>query len=61
MAVIGKSGTEAASDLVANTDTADQWFRDAHLHGHKNVEILLYTDVVDGSHGPPHIIDTYTW
>ena len=61
VAGLGKSGTEAAAEFVSDEKATQAWFRGAQLNGHRNVEILVYTDVVEGSHGPPHVVDSYSW
>ncbi len=61
VAGIGRSGTEAATDLLTNADFAKSLAQQLLNQSRSNFEVLMYTDVVEGSHGPPHIIDSVNW
>ena len=58
---IGKSGTEAAADFVTNETGMDEWMRTAHVPQANNVQVVVETDVIEGKHGPPHVVAFYTW
>ncbi len=58
---IGKSGTEAAADFVTSEAGLDEWLRSAHLPPATNVQVLVETDVIEGKHGPPHVVASYAW
>ncbi len=58
---IGKSGTEAAADFLTNEKDASAWFKTVQPQSRTNVQVVLSTDVIEGKHGPPHVIASYFW
>jgi hypothetical protein len=58
---IGKSGTEAAADFLTNERGLDAWFRDVHPKSGRNLQVVVSTDVIEGKHGPPHVVTSYVW
>ena len=57
IAGIGKAGTQAAAEFA----TSDKYLKQSHLSTDRNVELILSTEILDGSPGPPHVIAGYTW
>jgi hypothetical protein len=58
---IGKSGTEAAADFLTNERGLDAWFRDVHPKPGSNLQVVVSTDVIEGNHGPPHVVASHIW
>ena len=58
---IGKNGTEAASDFLTNANSLDQWLKSVPKHTGKNVQVVISTEVIEGKHGPPHVIAYAFW
>ena len=58
---IGKSGTEAAADFLSSERDLDAWFQSTHPQSGANLEVVVSTDVIEGKHGPPHVIASYVW
>jgi hypothetical protein len=58
---IGKSGTEAATDFLTNEPGLDAWFKTIHPRSGANVEVVVSTDVIEGEHGPPHVVSYSIW
>ena len=58
---IGRSGTEAAADFVTSETGLQEWVRSAHLPPATNVQVVVETDVIEGKHGPPHVVRFYAW
>jgi hypothetical protein len=58
---IGKSGTEAAADFLTNERGLDAWFKTVHPRSGANLEVVVSTDVIEGEHGPPHVIAYSIW
>jgi len=61
VAGIGKSGTEAAADFVTDKRTLQTWVEKVPVAPNDNVEMVLATDVIEGKHGPPHVVAAYRW
>jgi hypothetical protein len=61
IAGIGQSGTEAAAEFVTDKQGLRTWLEAMPIQHHDNVEIVLSTDVVEGKHGPPHVIASDSW
>ena len=61
IAGIGKSGTEAAAEFVTDKQALRTWLEAMPAQRHENVEIVLSTDLVEGKHGPPHVIASDSW
>ena len=62
LAGVGKEGTEAAGEFV----TESKYFSmldDKALRGwqQKNIQVVIGTDVIRGSAGPPRIIELHFW
>ncbi|MBB6143567.1 hypothetical protein HNQ77_001516 [Silvibacterium bohemicum] len=58
---IGKSGTEAAVDFLTSEKGLDAWFQSAHPPSGANLQVVVSTDVIEGQHGPPHVVASYIW
>ena len=58
---IGKSGTEAATDFLTNEPGLDAWFKTVQPRSGANVEVVVSTDVIEGEHGPPHVVAYSIW
>ena len=58
---IGKSGTEAATDFLTNPKGLTDWLRSAHPPPGNNLELVIATDVIEGKHGPPHVLAVTSW
>ncbi len=61
IAGIGKSGTEAAADFMTDSKALKSWMDASPKGGDDNVEIVLSTDIIEGKHGPPHVVAGYRW
>ena len=57
---IGKNGTVAASEFLTTDKYMSNWLTAAKTR-HKNVELVLSTEILDGRPGPPHVLASYTW
>ncbi|HEY6849389.1 MAG TPA: hypothetical protein VI320_24715 [Terracidiphilus sp.] len=58
---IGKSGTEAATDFLTNETGLDAWCKTVHPRSGANVEVVVSTDLIEGEHGPPHVVAYSLW
>jgi hypothetical protein len=59
---IGENGTVAASELLSNARYFSELSRGGRLpRRYQNMEAVIETQVIDGKHGPPRVIATYTW
>jgi len=59
---IARGGTVAAGEFLVDAHRLDELTRLASKGWtHKNVEIVLETQVIDGRSGPPRIDEVYTW
>ncbi len=58
---IGKSGTAVAAQFLTNPRYMQAWLSHAHLGDHKNVELVLSTEIVEGQEGPPHVVADTSW
>jgi hypothetical protein len=59
---IGENGTIAASELLSNEKYFSELTRAERLpRRYQNVEAVIETQVIDGKHGPPRVVATYTW
>ncbi len=58
---IGKSGTEAATDFLANEKNLDAWMRSLPPQSGRNMQVVVSTDVIEGKHGPPHAVAYHFW
>lgn len=61
VAGIGKDGTEAAAEFVTNPNALAQWVTSQAGSHHHNYEVVLSTQIIEGQHGPPHIVGAYSW
>ena len=61
VAGIGRSGTEAASDFVTNDAELSAWLHNVSPRPGENLQVVLSTDVIEGKHGPPHVVESYRW
>lgn len=62
VAGIGYWGTMAAGEFVTSREQMDKIRASApHDWQHKNIEIVLSTDVIDGLPGPPKVLATHFW
>ena len=58
---IGRSGTEAASDFLSSDKGISAWLKSLPAHSGNNVQAVVATDVIEGKHGPPHVIAYTFW
>ncbi len=58
---IGRSGTEAATDFLVNEKALDAWISTVPVHSATNVQVVISTEIVEGKHGPPHVIAYSFW
>jgi len=58
---IGKAGTQVAAEFLTNDQDLQGWRREAKLTRSKNVELVLSTEILDGTAGPPHVIASSIW
>ncbi|WP_263374470.1 hypothetical protein [Granulicella aggregans] len=61
IAGIGKSGTEAAAEFVTDKDALRTWTEALSVQNRENIEVVLSTDVIEGKHGPPHVVASDCW
>ncbi len=61
VAGIGKSGTEAAAEFLTTDAYLQSWFASTRNSRHQNFEIVLSTEIIEGQHGPPHLIASSSW
>ena len=61
-AAIGALGAIAAGKLLSDPQYIDLLANPASKDWeHKNVQVVLTTQVINGQSGPPHILDTQCW
>jgi hypothetical protein len=59
---LGENGTIAAGEfLTSGREMQEIARRIPHDQGHKNIEIVLATQVIDEKSGPPRILAIYSW
>jgi hypothetical protein len=59
---VARGGTVAAGEFLVDAHRLDEFDHKAPKDwSHKNVEIVLETQVIDGRSGPPRIDEVYTW
>ena len=59
---VGMVGTKAAGGFLSHPENLEQALRAAPAGWeHKNLEVVLETDVVDGSPSPPHAVALKVW
>ena len=59
---IEEFGTEAAGEFLTNRAYFEEILKTAPRDwDHKNIEIVISTNVVGRSAGPPHIVATHYW
>src|ERR1035438_5390814 len=62
VAGMGRDGTISAGEFVTEPRYLDQLASRAPRNWeHKNLQVLLATDIVNGTTGPPRILATYFW
>jgi hypothetical protein len=62
IAGVARGGTVAAGEFVVDAQRLDELARRASRDwNHKNVEVVLETQVIGGRSGPPRIDEVYTW
>ena len=62
VAGISHFGTEAASEVLVEPQELTRVLRAGAIDlRHKNVQIVVSTDVTDGRAGPPHIVAVSSW
>jgi hypothetical protein len=62
VAGIARGGTVAAGEFLVDAHHLDELASRASKDWtHKNVEVVLETQVIDGRSGPPRIDEVYTW
>jgi hypothetical protein len=59
---VARGGTVAAGEFLVDAHRLDELARQAPKDwSHKNIEVVLETQVIDGRSGPPRIDAVYTW
>jgi hypothetical protein len=59
---LAKFGTEAAGEFLTSRSALDEMAKGAPKDwDHKNMQIVIGTDTVGRSAGPPHVLATYFW
>jgi hypothetical protein len=64
MVIAGVSpyGTHAAAEFLINPQYLDEFSKKApHDWQTKNMELLIYTNIVDNEAGPPRVVASYFW
>jgi hypothetical protein len=62
LAGLGGHATQVAGEFVTSKADLDEVFSHAPRGwDHKNVELVISTDIVDGSAGPPRVVSSYYW
>jgi hypothetical protein len=55
-------GTQAAGEFLTNPQYLDEFSKKApHDWQSKNMELLIYTNIVDNEAGPPQVVASYFW
>lgn len=59
---VGANGEIAAAEFLTNS----AYFKEFILHAprgweHRNIEIILETQMINGTNGPPQVVTTYLW
>lgn len=55
-------GTMAAGEFLTNAQYLDAIAKTAPRNwGHKNLQVILATKVINGNSGPPRVVETYFW
>jgi hypothetical protein len=58
----GPAGTQAAAELVSTPQYLQEGLKLAPKDwNHKNLQLVLQTDLVDSVPGPPHVVASYFW
>jgi len=59
---VARGGTVAAGEFLVDARRLDELARQGPKDwSHKNIEVVLETQVIDGRSGPPRIDEVYTW
>jgi hypothetical protein len=59
---IGRGGTVAAGEFLVDTNRMDEMLKQVPRDWkHKNLEVVLETQVIDGRSGPPRVSTAYVW
>jgi len=58
---IGKAGTQVAAEFLTSDEALRSWLQQARVGSHKNVELVLSTEILDGKAGPPHVVASAVW
>ncbi len=58
---IGKNGTQSAAEFLTSNKEMQAWLTDSKLDQHKNIELIVSTEILDGQPGPPHVVASTTW
>jgi hypothetical protein len=59
---IGRGGTVAAGEFLVNTNRMDEMLKQVPRDWkHKNLEVVLETQVIDGRSGSPRVTTAYVW
>jgi hypothetical protein len=61
VAGIGKAGTQAAAEFLTSDQDLKSWLTEEKVPKHKNVELVLSTEILDGQPGPPHVVASFIW
>jgi hypothetical protein len=59
---IGSPGTQAAGEIVSNPQYLEEALRTAPPDwDKKNMQLVVQTNVIDSTPGPPHVVASYFW
>jgi len=58
---IGKAGTQVAAEFLTNDPELQSWLKGSKLTSRRNVELVLSTEILDGTAGPPHVVASAIW
>jgi hypothetical protein len=62
IAGVSPYGTHAAGEFLTNPQYLDEFSKKApHDWQTKNMELLIYTNIVDNEAGPPQVVASYFW
>lgn len=59
---IGSPGTQAAGEIISNSQYFEEVLRTAPPDWEKkNMQLVVQTNVIDSTPGPPHLVASYFW
>lgn len=61
IAGVGAAGTQIAAEFMTSNAALESWLRQSKLPPHRNVELVLATEILDGKSGPPRVVASADW